>query len=245
MLLFNQDIRSKSLFLALVILLLGSCSSEDIEPTVPEEGSITIMPIGDSRVAGDRPDYESYRYELWKNLIGAGWSIDFTGANRDGASYPAFMGRGFDNDHQGASGFTTEDVLATLPDALDRVGAPDIALIGIGGNDLIRSVVVPTIVDNLNEIIDILQSKNDSMTIYVEQIAPGKSNILTERARPAFEEYGIAVANIAAAQSTATSKVIVVDIATGWSEDYLADLVHYNEAGAKVVADKYFEAMAR
>jgi len=32
-------------------------------------------------------------------------------------------------------------------------------------------------------------------------------------------------------------------MASNWSDEYMADAVHYNEAGAKEVAGRYFEAM--
>ena len=40
--------------------------------------------------------------------------------------------------------------------------------------------------------------------------------------------------------TTNTSKVIALDMNTNFNESYLADDVHYNEAGAKFIADIYF-----
>ena len=37
-------------------------------PNPNNSSSIKIMPLGASRVEGGRPNYESYRFYLWKNL---------------------------------------------------------------------------------------------------------------------------------------------------------------------------------
>ena len=44
-------------------------------------------------------------------------------------------------------------------------------------------------------------------------------------------------------QTTTNSKVVIVDMASTWSDAYMADEVHYNEAGSAEVAGRYFEAM--
>jgi hypothetical protein len=37
--------------------------------------------------------------------------------------------------------------------------------------------------------------------------------------------------------------VIVVDMATGFTDIFLADEIHYNEAGAEFIANRYYEAL--
>ena len=39
----------------------------------PSTSKNKILPLGASRVEGARPDFESYRYELWKLLEEGGW----------------------------------------------------------------------------------------------------------------------------------------------------------------------------
>lgn len=57
-----------------------------------------------SRVEGDRPNYESFRYELWKELIENNWTFGFTGTQLDAASYPLFDNLLFDKYHEGRGG---------------------------------------------------------------------------------------------------------------------------------------------
>ncbi len=51
------------------------------------------------------------------------------------------------------------------------------------------------------------------------------------------------ILNLANAQSTVNSKVIAVDMSTGFTDNFLADDVHYNEAGAEFIANRYYEAL--
>ena len=59
------------------------------------------MILGASRVEGDRPNYESFRYELWKDLIENNWTFDFIGTQLDSRFYPLFNNLNFDTDHEG------------------------------------------------------------------------------------------------------------------------------------------------
>lgn len=204
--------------------------------------SLRILPLGDSRVEGARPEYESYRFELWKLMVDNQWDIDFIGTREDRSEYPRFQNECFDRDHEGTGGATTSDILVTLSNT-DVAAKADIVLMGIGGNDLLSDVQPEVVIENIQEIIALLQAAHDSVTILVEQIAPGKSSLFTPSLQEIFDEFNKEVASLPATYSTSQSKVIVVDMATGWQEDWLADEVHYNEKGAKVVADTYFEAL--
>lgn len=54
-----------------------------------------------------------------------------------------------------------------------------------------------------------------------------------------FEQIQQEALNIAAIQTTAISQVIVVDMFTGFNNGLLVDNVHYNEAGAEFIANRY------
>lgn len=206
-------------------------------------GLFNILPLGDSRVEGFRPEYESYRYELWKNLVDNNWNFDFIGPFMDDATYPTFMGQSFDTDHAGVGGFTTEDVLMNLPETLDNTPTASLVLLGIGGNDLLEGSSVSQAIQNINDIIDLLQADNNMVTIFLEQIAPARSDLMTPQFTALHNQFNNQIANIPNQQTTASSKVIVVDMTPNWSDTYMADDVHYNEQGAKVVADHYFAAL--
>ncbi|MEM9385519.1 MAG: GDSL-type esterase/lipase family protein [Pseudomonadota bacterium] len=207
------------------------------------DAATRILPLGDSRVQGGRPEFESYRYELWKRLVTEGADIDLIGPRFDDAPYRPFMGEPFDRNHAGVGGFTTADVLSTLNDTLDMIEVPDVVLLGIGGNDLLAGIPVRTAVTNVVAIINLLRERNPEVSVIVEQIAPGRSDIMTAQLTASFNAFNQGVATAAQRLSTARSPVLAVDMAEGWFDRNMADEVHYNVRGAIVVANRYLEAL--
>lgn len=227
--------------LLLITLFFGAC--KDIEECPAPQDALTIMPLGDSRVEGAKKDYDSYRYELWKKLVDNGWKVDFVGKREDERKYEDYQDQCFDWNHQGTGGAITLDILQTVEE-LTAEEVPEVVLLGIGGNDLVDgSQSVTDVVNNINAIIDRLQSLNDSITIFVEQIAPGISSFMTEDLTGKFESFNANIPILAGQQTDGASIVVSIDMSTDWSDSYMADDVHYNEAGAKVIADKYYEAI--
>lgn len=226
------------------LLLFSACKKKDQCPAQTlSAATISILPLGDSRVEGATPEYESYRYELWKNLLANDWDVDFIGSRTDNADYAQVSGRCFDNEHEGTGGAATADLLATLADTPFET-APDVVLLGIGGNDLLNEELTMTeIVANVREIISRLQSENGNVTIFLEKIAPGTTGFMTPELEVTFERFNDSIPEVAGSLTTSTSKVVSVDMAAGWTNAWLADNVHYNAAGAKVVADRYYEAI--
>lgn len=206
-----------------------------------------VLPLGDSRVAGDRPNYESYRYELWKNMLDNGWTFDYVGNQVDNASYDDYLSQSFDRDHEGIGGATSAETLQTVIALLEDVDpneGPDIVLLGIGGNDYLNGGRDPDeVLDNVEQMIDLFQAANPDVTIFLEQIAPAFSIFMQPTVQETFDTYNAGIVVLATAQTDATSTVIAVDMATDWSDAYMADPVHYNESGAKEVADRYAAAM--
>ncbi|MEM9487524.1 MAG: GDSL-type esterase/lipase family protein [Myxococcota bacterium] len=240
---------NKALLLTLTLVLsvlLGACGDDGGDDSIdpadaggsvdPNFTGLTILPTGDSRVEGARPNFESYRYELWKLLVANEWDFDLVGPLTDEASYPEFMGAAFDTDHAGVGGFTTTDIL----DSIDEFGSPDVMLLGIGGNDLLGGVTPTQAITNIEQIIDTMQGRNSAITIFLEQIAPGRSDFMTPESIALFNEFNSSVANLAAGGD---ARVIIVDMTPDWTDEYMADEVHYSEAGAKVVAERYYAAM--
>ncbi|MEO1653195.1 MAG: GDSL-type esterase/lipase family protein [Bacteroidota bacterium] len=234
------------IFFALCIFCFVGCSEESPspDPNPTPNTNLDILPIGDSRVQGLRPEFESYRFELWKNLLNANYTFDLVGNRFDDASYPDFNGQSFDRDHGGIGGDRTQDVLDRMPPLLNALNGPlEVVLLGIGGNDLLGGIPISTIMSNMNLIIDQFQAHSPDVTIFVEQIAPGRSDINTPELLSSFTEMNSQIAPLATTASTDRSSIIVVDMFTGWGDQYMADDVHYNEAGAKLVADRYFAAI--
>ena len=74
-------------------------------------------------------------------------------------------------------------------------------------------------------------------------MAPGRSDIMTPELTDFFDQMQSEVLNIAVNQTTATSQVIAIDMFTGFNDGLLADDVHYNEAGAEFIANRYYNVL--
>ena len=231
-----------------VMVGLISCGDEPIEQTNTNTNTTInkIMALGASRVEGNRPKYESFRYETWKELIENNYSIDFIGTQNDPGSYPVVENLNFDPDHQGRGGWTSGDILDQLESDLDMAGTPDIVLFSSpGGNDGLQNLPYDEAIGNINEIIDILQEVNPNVTLIIEQMAPGRTDIMTEELLNYFNQLQDEILIIAKNKATTTSQVIAVDMFSGFTDAMLADDVHYNTKGAMFIAQRYYDVLTQ
>lgn len=233
------------LVFGILFIITNACKKDD--ESTPKQENISknkILPLGASRVEGARPQYESFRYELWKDLKENSFEFDLIGTQTDDASYPVFGSDSFDNDHEGRGGWTSGEILNELGDWLNQTGPADIVLLSSpGGNDALQGLPYSQAVSNINSIIDILQADNPNVTIIIEQMAPGRSDIMTPELTDFFEQMQLEVVNISTNKTTSSSRVISVDMFTGFNDNLLADDVHYNEAGAEFIANRYFNIL--
>lgn len=223
--------------------MFTSCADEPAE--LPRDDAlpamVSIMPLGASRVEGARPAFESYRYELWKLLVADGIAFDFVGTRQDEASYPRYIGLHFDTDHEGRSGITSAGIREGIGRWLREVSTPDIVLFSSpGGNDALTLMPYEDTIANINAIIDRIQVENPNVTIVLERFAPPHPDDVPQEVLAYYETLLADIVRIAAEQTTTTSTVLTVDMVTGFDEDaFLADDVHYNEAGARFIARRY------
>ncbi|MFK8046536.1 MAG: GDSL-type esterase/lipase family protein [Crocinitomicaceae bacterium] len=236
---------TKLLIFGQVFLMFTACNKDDDTVPKPQSSSINkILPLGASRVEGARPEFESYRYELWKDLKDNDWVFDFIGTQSDGATYPAFNSMSFDIDHEGRGGWTSGQILNGLGGWLNQTGSPDIVLFSSpGGNDILEGEDYNQTISNINAIIDVLQTYNPDVAIIIEQPAQGRSDFMTTEFTNAFNQMRQDVLTIAADQTTINSQVIAVDMFTGFNDTHLTDEVHYNQTGADFIAIRYYNAL--
>ena len=231
-----------------VMVGLISCGDEPIEQTNTNTNTTInkIMALGASRVEGNRPKYESFRYETWKELIENNYSIDFIGTQNDPGSYPVVENLNFDPDHQGRGGWTSGDILDQLESDLDMAGTPDVVLFSSpGGNDALQNLPYDEAIGNINEIVDILQEVNPNVTLIIEQMAPGRTDIMTGELLNYFNQLQDEILIIAKNKATNTSQVIAVDMFSGFTDAMLADDVHYNTKGAMFIAQRYYDVLTQ
>lgn len=229
-------------FSIILILFFYSCTkASNNEPII----SINrILPLGASRTAGNSPKQESYRYDLWKLLIDDGCDFDFIGTMQDNALYPSYKNLNFDVDHEGHSGWNTIGMLDGLKGWLKQTGSPDIVIFeSPGGNDFLQGKPYEQTVDNIRKIVDVLQENNPHVTILIGQNPPVRDNFMTPEISDALTNIRNDIKTIATEKSTPTSKIIAVDDYTGFSNDYFADNIHFNKAGANFIANKFYNEL--
>ena len=96
---------------------------------------------------------------------------------------------------------------------------------------------------NINAIVDALQEANPNVTIIIEQAAPPKSELRTVGFNILYTLLLQEISDIASSKSTQNSKIITVDMFTGFDDSLLADNIHYNQAGAEFIAERYFDVL--
>ena len=238
-------IKKINLLTSLFLIILASCGKESDIPPKPQSNSKNkILNLGASRVEGGRPEYESYRYELWKKLKENNLIFDYIGTQTDESTYPQFNNMIFDCDHEGRGGWTSNDILEELYNWLSQTGPPDFVLFSSpAGNDALEELSYTQALSNINDIIDVIQEFNPNTTIIIEQMAPARSDIMTPELTSFLEQMKKDILTIAEIKTTSKSKVIAIDMYTGFNDSLLADDVHYNEDGAKFIAERYFDVL--
>lgn len=188
--------------------------------------------------------FESYRYELWKNLIDNNYNFDFIGSINDNGTYAEYAGQIFDVNHEGIGGFESEDVLNNINEVLLSIDTPDVILLSIGGNDLLDGGNPPSEpISNIAQLINKLQNYNSSITIFLEQIAPASNTIMTIQLTQTINNFNSQIVTLANSSTNINSNVFALDMYSNFNESYLADDVHYNYAGAKFIADIYYNGI--
>ena len=170
--------------------------------------------------------------------------FDFIGTQTDESTYPQFNNMIFDCDHEGRGGWTSDDILEELYNWLSQTGPPDFVLFSSpAGNDALEELSYTQAVSNINDIIDVIQEFNPNTTIIIEQMAPARSDIMTPELTGFLEQMKKDILTIAESKTTSKSEVIAIDMYTGFNDSLLADDVHYNEDGAKFIAERYFDVL--
>mgnify|MGYP003333397523 CR=1 FL=1 len=190
----------------------------------------------------DVDSYESYRYELWKLMQGKGYEVDFVGTQIDDGTYDLFNGESFDADHEGIGGLEADQLLGNLNDVLPNIDKPDMILLCIGGNDLLAEEPVQGVIDTIALILERINQFDENIVVFIEQIAPGNNELMTDEFQAAILEFNEKIALLASSW-VGSQNIYSVDMFTGFTEDLLADEVHYNEEGAIEIAARYADAI--
>ena len=217
--------------------------------TIVQADTVRIMPLGDSITLGMGPllgninhNYMSgYRGYLWQNLHNANYDIDFVGSKSDGASIVP----SFDTDHEGHSGYTTDNIAAMVYEKL-QLNAPDIILLHIGTNDIspYRFVLPSTSVAGLESILEAIDTYESEYHHPVHVVLSNIIKVIT------FDQslgttYNENLKELAEMRISNGDKITFIDMEkdAGLTSCDYADLLHPNIFGYKKMAHVWFDAL--
>jgi acyl-CoA thioesterase I len=222
----------KFIYSTALVLFLGCTPTSQIDGT---QSGIRIMPLGDSITQGDR-NHNSYRRSLWFKLREAGYDVNFVGSTRSN-----YLGNApnpdFDQDHEGHWGWEADEVLAQI-DGWTEQAKPEIVLIHLGTNDILRGQSFESTIAELRSLIQTMRKRNPNLKILLAQLIPSQgSETLTQ-------QFNQQIFVLARSLNSKDSPVILVDQFTGFnvSRDTY-DGLHPNESGEQKMANRWFQTL--
>jgi lysophospholipase L1-like esterase len=197
--------------------------------------AVKIMPLGDS-ITESFPGHATYRFYLYQKLVNAGYDVDFVGSMY-GANGGSPLYSNFDQNHEGHSGYRTDQILSNAVNWAN-LNKPDVVLLHTGSNDIEQGQSNSSTVNEISSLIDALRSVVPNVKILLAQIIPEASNT------QAFAQLNSLLPNLAAQKTTSNSPVVLVDQYTGFDANAdTFDGVHPDESGERKMADKWFAAL--
>jgi lysophospholipase L1-like esterase len=190
-------------------------------------GVVRVMPLGASSTVG-KGSWETagYRGPLQELLARDGVPVDLVGSQRDGPdSVP-------DRDHEGHSGITLEAMQPRVAEWVRRAD-PDVVLLHNGTNDLLQGASAEEAAAHLEGVLSEIVRASDAHVIVAGVWAPLPGD---ERDREEFER----LAAVAVAGFWERGRLMRFVDATGLlTPDQLADGLHPNAAGYRVIAEMW------
>ncbi|MCP5023377.1 MAG: hypothetical protein GY930_16610 [bacterium] len=214
-----------------------------------------VMCIGDSNTHGVQ-GYTSYRYPLWFSLRRRGSLVSFVGTrftveNENGTSIPDLnlfnrYYTYFDRDHQGYSGYRTDQVLPLLPPAIASE-TPDVCLILLGTNDIGQrgSNGINSAVGNLKATLEAVRSQGPATIFFIASIPPIGTGTWYFNNAGFVSSFNSLLETSIPSWSTPLSPVNFVDVhaALDVATDMLPDGIHPNQQGQRKIAQVFHNAI--
>ncbi|WP_373229846.1 fibronectin type III domain-containing protein [Cohnella sp.] len=206
------------------------------------DGTITIMPLGDSITAGVFDGgyvpggYRGYLSELLQSRDSNAHFVGSLDTN------PADI-ENFDRDHEGHEGFTTTRIATELIDSRVFVYAPDYILFHAGTNDMWNADNKAK--DNMKKMLESITTRLPETYVIVASI-PGIYQPNVELL-PRIQAYNADLKEIVQQLNAAHKKVGFVDMNAMVTEQYFTapngDRIHPNADGYKTMAEVWYDAL--
>lgn len=140
--------------------LVGAAAPAAASPAPDPGRRLRVMPLGDSITWGvGSTNLDSYRNALYWRLNEAGVPVDYVGSMRSGVSP--------DPDNEGHKGWTIAQIAAHVDDWLATY-RPDVILLHIGTNDMVRGVADAP--EQLDALLDRIHADLPDAQVFVAKI---------------------------------------------------------------------------
>ncbi len=202
-------------------------------PTTP----LRIMAVGDSNTHERKWDPGTYRDDLKQSLSSDGFNVDFVGPSADG-----FFA---DNQHAARGGWKIDDISNNISGRLSTY-QPDMVLLMIGTNDIVKQDRVDSAPERLSSLIDQITDHSPQTQLLVASIAPmdiSAEHEITAQTLPLVSEFNAELQNIVTTQANQGKNVGFVDVFSALTTDDLQDGLHPTTDGYAKVADAWYEAI--
>ncbi len=195
---------------------------------------LKIMPLGDSNTEGwGSWDLGAYRDDLWRLFENnTNFSVDFVGPHATGP-------QGFDRDNAGFSGWKIAEIDSAVDGWLNDA-QPDMVLLEIGTNDILRDDNISQAPSRLNKLIDNITNQLPNTQLLVASIPPISR---TEEQRQQAIEFNSHIPGIVDSKAALGKNVSFVDIFSALTPDDLQDGVHATVEGYSKIADVWYDAI--
>ncbi len=199
---------------------------------------LKVMPLGDS-ITEAKQGYSSYRRVAWKNFAAAKCSMNFVGSRqgvskgfRDSAQVPPPVSD-FDLNHEGHWDYTVDQVLPRLGGWISAA-SPDVVMLHLGSNDLVRDQGAQSTLVELGQVIDTIHSLRPEVVIVVARLIPAEEN------RSDIAAFNAGLDGLISSRTSSKQPIRIVDLfsVVSVSAD-LYDGIHPNANGERKIGDGF------
>ena len=219
-----------AMFITLGLVVVSTSS-------VRADGPVRIMCLGDSITYGiGSSDHAGYRMQLYLSL--AGHAVSFVGSLQTGPS-------DFDNDHEGHEGWEADEVRDDIYTWLVNNPA-DIVLLHIGTNDISAGQDAPGVANEIDQILDQIDSYETDKDANVSVILARIINRQDPEGENGIETaaLNLAIQDLADDRIADGDSIIVVDMESALTyPDDMADSLHPNDNGFTKMAAVWLNAL--
>ncbi len=192
--------------------------------------ALAVLPIVITVGCGDKPVHT--KLPSGARVVALGDSLTFGYGADKGRAYPDVLAQktGWQIDNMGVNGDTSQNVLDRLDVVVNT--KPDLVLLGVGGNDVLRRVQPSVTEENLNQIINKLKQNDIDVILIAEPHLSASALFGKASDNPVYKKVA--------------EKQNVVVFEKAWSailsDDKLkSDQIHANNAGYAKFADELYQ----